>query len=102
MNDLKEKGNDAFKQNQFRKAVNYYTQAIDSVFESDKALEQQSEEELMSLQKLIKSNDVLQKCFNNRCQCYLKLGDYKEAVDDATKCMLIYSLIYNSLTFNLV
>lgn len=90
MNDLKEKGNDAFKQNHFRKAINYYTQAIDSVFESDKALDQQTEEELVSLQKLIKSNDVLQKCFNNRSQCHLKLGDYQEAIDDATKCAFIF------------
>ncbi len=88
MNDLKEKGNDAFKQMQFKIASNYYTQAIDTVFETDKSFELHTEEELSNLQKLLKSNDCLQKCYNNRSQCNLNLGNFKEAADDATKCRI--------------
>ena len=86
MNDLKEKGNEAFKQMQFKIASNYYTQAIDTVLDADKPYEQHTEEELSNLQKILKTNDCLQKCYNNRSQCNLKLENYKEAADDATKC----------------
>lgn len=86
MNELRGKGNDAFKQMQFKLASNYYTQAIDTVYEQDKSLEQHTEDEVNALQKLLKSNDCLQKCFNNRAQCNLNLECYKEAADDATKC----------------
>ena len=86
MNELREKGNDAFKQMQFKIALNYYTQAIDTVFEQDMPLEQHTAEELSILQKLLKSNDCLQKCFNNRAQCNLNLECYKAFKrDDATK-----------------
>ena len=85
MNDLREKGNEAFKQMQFKIASNYYTQAIDTVFEQDKPIEQLTEDDLANLQKLLKSNECLQKCFNNRSQCNLNLENYKEAADDASK-----------------
>ncbi len=82
-NDLREQGNEAFKQSQYKKAVNYYSQAIYSVI--DPLNIKEKDEDLSAIQNLLKKDDCLVKCFNNRSQCYLKLESYQKAVDDANK-----------------
>lgn len=86
MNELKEQGNEAFKQSQYKKAAQYYTQAIETVgVDLNKLSVEDKSDELIQLVGKIKSNECLQKCFNNRSQCYLRLEKYKKAEDDATK-----------------
>ena len=82
-NELREQGNEAFKQSQFKKAANYYSQAIYSVL--DPLNVKESDEDLSNIQNVLKSNDCLVKCFNNRAQCYLKLESYQKTIDDANK-----------------
>jgi len=78
-NELREKGNQAFKQGQYQEAIDRYTEAI----------------------QLLANNqtDELTKCLSNRSQCYLNLNQYEEAIDDATRglvylfvcsCMILY------------
>ena len=85
-NELREQGNESFKQSQFKKAVNYYSQAINTIL--DPLNINESDEDLSSLQNVLKKDDCLVKCFNNRAQCHLKLESYKKAVDDANKVLL--------------
>ncbi|RMZ96061.1 hypothetical protein BpHYR1_001189 [Brachionus plicatilis] len=94
MNDLKEQGNSAFKQSKFQLAVQYYTQAIERIspelekLKLDSKIDSSNTENLIQFKQLIKSNDCLHKCLNNRSQCHLKLGNYQDAADDATKVLL--------------
>lgn len=96
MEELKERGNEAFKQSQFKKAVQYYTEAIETLgTEFDKfTLDENgdnligSTESNIKLVEQVKTNACLQKCFNNRSQCYLKLGNFKKALNDSTKVLL--------------
>jgi tetratricopeptide (TPR) repeat protein len=89
MEELKDKGNAAFKENRYREAMNFYTEAINLALDSDKLNEElstiENTESLLKLKDSIKSNDCLHKCLNNRTQCYLKLGKYKKAIDDSSK-----------------
>lgn len=93
MEELKENGNEAFKQNQFKKAVQYYSQAIETLgvdFEKlkiDNDLIEADENEGKLIDQL-KTNACLQKCFNNRSQCYLKLGNFKKALGDSNRVLL--------------
>lgn len=80
MNKLRENGNDEFKKGNFDLAVQYYTDAIASIVD----MGSMSREEL---DKAIKADDCLQKCLNNRSQCYLKLARYDEAIEDATNIL---------------
>lgn len=83
MEELKERGNGAFKDNQFKKAVHYYTQAIETLgLDVDKLSIDDPGPNIVLVDQL-KSNVCLQKCFNNRSQCYLKLGSFKKALNDA-------------------
>ena len=88
-NELREQGNESFKQSQFKKAVNYYSQAIFSVL--DPLNIKEADEDLTKLQNILKTDDCLVKCFNNRAQCYLKLEKHKHVVDDANKVLLANS-----------
>lgn len=97
MEELKESGNEAFKQSQYKKAVQYYTQAIDTIgidfdklsLDTNNLISSPStSEDTIKLVDEIKSNACLQKCFNNRSQCYLKLGNFKKALADSTKVLL--------------
>jgi tetratricopeptide (TPR) repeat protein len=95
MEELKEKGNAAFKESRFREAMNLYTEAINMALGQDKLNEElstiENTENLLKLKDTIKSNDVLHKCLNNRTQCYLKLGKYKKAIDDSSKGTEVYA-----------
>ena len=79
MDELKEKGNAELKLNNFVKAYNYYTDAIESLKLSDYS------DNSTKLSSLIKSNDCLYKCYNNRSQFSLKLKNFSSALDDANR-----------------
>ena len=85
--ELREQGNAAFKQSQFKKAANYYSQAIYTVLDPLKINDK--DENLSNLQNVLKSNDCLVKCYNNRAQCYLKLESYQKTVDDANRGLVV-------------
>lgn len=85
-NELREQGNESFKQSQFKKAVNYYSQAIHTIL--DPLNIKETDEDLGSLQNVLKKDDCLVKCFNNRAQCYIKLESFKKAIEDANKVIL--------------
>lgn len=59
--DLKTKGNDAFKNKDYEKAISYYTEAIS-----------------------LKQDPVL---YSNRSQCYLNQKDFFNALDDCDKTL---------------
>ena len=77
INELKESGNEAFKKGEYGVAVQYYSDAIVSLVSRE-----QSDQEIAAI---LKAEDALQKCYNNRSQCYLKLGKFAKAADDASK-----------------
>jgi tetratricopeptide (TPR) repeat protein len=98
MDELKDKGNLAFKESRFREAMIFYTDAINLTFDSsnkftDELSTIENTESLLKLKEAIKTNDCLHKCLNNRAQCYLKLGKYKKAVDDTSKGAIFYHFI---------
>ena len=69
-NELREKGNQAFKQGQFQEAIDRYTDALNILSN-------------LQLSETIKQD--LTKCFSNRSQCYINLDQYDDAVEDATR-----------------
>jgi tetratricopeptide (TPR) repeat protein len=92
MNELREKGNDAFKRNEYRQAIDFYSQAIEMALDANRAVNDEQ------IEKLVKADECIQKCYNNRAQCHLKLKNYAEAVDDASKGKLLrkFSMYANS------
>ncbi len=66
--NLRKLGNKQFELKNYNDAHKFYTMAINSIEGSA---------------SLIESNETLQKCFNNRSQCNLKLKNFKEALQDA-------------------
>ncbi len=56
-NELKEKGNEEFKNENYEKAIDFYTQAI----------------------QIVKDNPIL---YTNRAQVYIKLKNYHDAISD--------------------
>ena len=67
---LREQGNQAFKQGKFQEAIDRYTDALDLL--TDQQLSDGIKNELT-------------KCYSNRSQCYLNLNQYEEAIEDATR-----------------
>ena len=67
--EKKEKGNQAFKLGNYKEAVDIYTEII-SGFQKEAKLE---------------SNEYVI-CLNNRSLCYLKLGNYENALNDSNEC----------------
>lgn len=61
---LKLRGNDAFKQAQFDKAIELYTEAIKASPE--------------------KSGEVVMSCYNNRAACYQQVSNYQAVIEDCT------------------
>lgn len=68
--EFREQGNQAFKEGNFKLAVDRYTDAIE-------VLQQET------LNDEIKND--LTKCFSNRAQCHINLQEYEDAIDDATR-----------------
>ena len=97
MEELREQGNASFKASEFRKARQHYTRAIELAFDS-LSLESTDLSTMLAdmdekvLSEKLRANECLQKCFNNRSQCNLKLEKYTEAYEDASKG---FSIIFN-------
>jgi DnaJ family protein C protein 7 len=68
--DLREQGNQAFKQGKFQEAIDRYTEALNA---------------LIDLQLSETTKTELTKCYSNRSQCYINLNQYEEAIEDATR-----------------
>ena len=66
-NDFREQGNQAFKAEHFQEAIDRYTDALKALELSDA------------------SKSDFTKCYSNRAQCYINLGQYYDAVEDATR-----------------
>ncbi|CAF0734157.1 unnamed protein product [Adineta ricciae] len=71
-NELREQGNQAFKQGQFQQAIDRYTDALDILNK-------------LQINEEIK-NDIT-KCYSNRSQCYINLEQYDDAIEDATRAL---------------
>ncbi len=69
-NELREQGNQAFKKGHFQEAIDHYTNAINILTE-------------LQISETIKND--LTKCYSNRSQCYINLGQYDDAIEDATR-----------------
>jgi tetratricopeptide (TPR) repeat protein len=69
-NEFREQGNQAFKQGHFQEAIDRYTDALNS---------------LNNLQLSETNKTDLTKCYSNRAQCYINLGQYDDAVEDTTR-----------------
>ena len=69
-NELREQGNQAFKQGQFQQAIDRYTDALDTLNK-------------LQINEEIKSD--ITKCYSNRSQCYINLEQYDDAIEDATR-----------------
>jgi tetratricopeptide (TPR) repeat protein len=67
---FREQGNEAFKKGDFQEAIDRYTDALKSLNE-------------LQLNESIKND--LTKCYSNRSQCYINLGQYDDAIEDATR-----------------
>lgn len=72
-NESIKEGNECFSSNNFNKALNYYTQAINTL------------PDLNNIEELLKANDLFVQCFRNRSKCNLELREYLESIDDADK-----------------
>lgn len=68
--ELREQGNQAFKQGKFQQAVDRYTDAINLLNN-------------LPLNEINKTEFT--KCYSNRSQCYINLNQYEEAIEDATR-----------------
>jgi DnaJ family protein C protein 7 len=68
--EIREQGNQAFKQGKFSEAIDRYTEALN--FFTDLPVTEISKTELT-------------KCYSNRSQCYINLNQYEEAIEDATR-----------------
>ncbi|CAF2646097.1 unnamed protein product [Rotaria sp. Silwood2] len=70
--EFREQGNQAFKQGHFQEAIDRYTDAINILHDQQ-------------LNETIKND--LTKCYSNRSQCYINLGQYDDAIEDATRAL---------------
>ncbi|CAF0892146.1 unnamed protein product [Didymodactylos carnosus] len=64
------RSNQAFKEGNYKKAIDYYTQAINTFDSRNK-----------------ENKEDIAKCYSNRSQCYINLSQYEDAVEDATKAL---------------
>lgn len=69
-NELREQGNQEFKQGHFQKAIEHYSDAVKLLIE-------------LPLSDTIKTD--LTKCYSNRAQCYVNLEQYEDAIEDTTR-----------------
>ena len=68
--ELRELGNQAFKQGRFQEAIDRYTEALTLLT-------------AVALAEPIKID--LTKCYSNRAQCYINLNQFDEAIEDTTR-----------------
>ena len=68
--ELREQGNQAFKKGHFHEAIDRYTDALNILNN-------------LQLSEIIRND--LTKCYSNRSQCYINLGQYDDAIEDATR-----------------
>lgn len=68
--ELREQGNQAFKQGRFQEAIDRYTDALKILAD-------------LQLSDSIKND--LTKCYSNRAQCYINLEQYDDAIEDTTR-----------------
>ena len=68
--ELREHGNQAFKQGRFQEAIDRYTEALTVLT-------------AVPLAEPIKID--LTKCYSNRAQCYINLNQFDEAIEDTTR-----------------
>ena len=71
--ELREQGNQAFKQGKYQEAIDRYTEALTILLE-------------LPLSETAKND--LTKCYSNRSQCYINLNQYEDAIEDATRGIL--------------
>ena len=83
---LRENGNTAFKNGQFKKACKLYSEAIELILEASLATLTPNTDspEFISL---MRSNECLLKAYNNRAQCFLNVEKWPSAVEDTTKIL---------------
>ncbi|CAF0748495.1 unnamed protein product [Adineta ricciae] len=70
--ELREQGNQAFKQGKYQEAIDRYTEALTILLE-------------LPLSETAKND--LTKCYSNRSQCYINLNQYEDAIEDATRAL---------------
>ncbi|KAK3090122.1 hypothetical protein FSP39_009348 [Pinctada imbricata] len=63
---LRERGNDAYRKKHYQTAIKLYTEAVRSY----------------------QRDEVDDRIFANRSQCYLRIGEHRNALDDADKCII--------------
>ena len=69
-NEFREQGNQAFKKGQYQEAIDRYTDAL----------------KILTDLQLSDANKIdLTKCYSNRSQCYINLGQYEDAIEDSTR-----------------
>lgn len=69
--ELTERGDECFSRNEFNKALDYYTQAINTLPNTE------------NIEDLLKEDQNLCKCFANRSKCNLEIKEYVDSMDDA-------------------
>lgn len=84
--ELRENGNAAYKNGEFKKASKFYSECIEMICEANLSTTNPSSE-CPEFIKLMKSNECLLKAYNNRTQCYLNTEKWKNAIEDATKVL---------------
>ena len=80
--EKKEKGNEAFKLGNYKEALGIYTDIISG---------------LQHQQDSKPENNEYFICLNNRSLCYLKLGNYENALNDTNECKLKNWILLHNL-----
>ncbi|CAF3365913.1 unnamed protein product [Rotaria socialis] len=70
--ELREQGNQVFKQGKFQEAIDRYSDAINLLAD-------------LPLSETTKTDFT--KCYSNRAQCFIHLNQYEEAIEDATRAL---------------
>lgn len=78
--DFIDRGDEYFNAKKYNNALNYYTQAINTLPDAT------------DLDELLQTNDSFLRCFKNRSKCSLELKEYLECIDDADTGFLLDNL----------
>jgi len=77
--DFIDRGDEYFNAKKYNNALNYYTQAINTLSDAT------------DLDELLQTNDSFLRCFKNRSKCSLELKEYLECIDDADTVLSVYA-----------